>query len=137
MAGDFKWWLFCGAAYVIALVLVFWPKPIDSGYRMSKHGRVRSDIVAIHTAVEEYAINNDGRYPNDLRVLVTSDEHGNAYLEGKAVPKDPWRREYRYEPPTEDRPKPRVFCLGKDGLPGGEGDDADTDELFYLDPGER
>ena len=135
-AGKFKWTLLWLLLFVGTLAALLWPRPVCS-MRTAISGKVRFDIVSIYYAVEEYAIDNGGRYPNDLRALVAPDEHGNTYLEGGTVPKDPWKREYCYEPPTVERPRPHIVCFGKDGLPGGEGDDADTDELFYLELGER
>jgi general secretion pathway protein G len=41
------------------------------------------------------------------------------------VPRDPWGRAYRYEPPDEEFAFPRIWTYGEDGLPGGTEDDAD------------
>lgn len=91
-------------------------------------GKVKADIVTISSALDEYAINNSGKYPDSLEALVTPDLNGNTYLRMTKVPVDPWKNEYQYEPPhPPGQPRPRVFTLGKDGQPGGEGDDADLD----------
>ncbi len=90
-------------------------------------GKVRSDIVAIESALENYAINNSGRYPDSLEPLITPDVNGQAYLKLNAVPKDPWKNEYQYEAPGPGQPNPRIYTLGKDMQPGGEGDNADID----------
>jgi general secretion pathway protein G len=45
------------------------------------------------------------------------------------VPKDPWGNEYLYEAPAPGQPQPKVMSYGKDGQPGGEGDDADMDNI--------
>ncbi len=93
-------------------------------------GKARVDIMSIESALKEYAINNGGKFPDSLEVLVAPDVNGNTYLEGKSVPKDPWRNEYMYEPPSPPgQPQPRVYSLGKDGQPGGEGDDSDFDNI--------
>lgn len=91
--------------------------------------KAQVDITMIAMALEEYAINNSGHYPESLEVLVTPDANGRAYLEGYdgKIPKDPWHNEYRYEMPGEKHPKPRVFSYGSDGAPGGTGDAADID----------
>ena len=47
------------------------------------------------------------------------------YLKGGAVPKDPWGRDYLYEPGSDRTPG--IKCLGADGKKGGSGDDADLD----------
>lgn len=93
-------------------------------------GKAQSDIVAIESALEEYAINNSGRYPDSLEPLVTPDVNGHTYLKGTQLPKDPWRNEYQYEPPGPGQPLPRIFTLGKDMQPGGEGDDRDVDNIM-------
>ena len=42
----------------------------------------------------------------------------------KAVPKDPWGREYQYKAPG-DHGDYDVYSLGKDGREGGDGEDQD------------
>ena len=42
----------------------------------------------------------------------------------KAVPKDPWGNDYQYRAPGEHG-EYDLLSLGKDGRPGGEGEDAD------------
>jgi general secretion pathway protein G len=95
--------------------------------------KARADIVAIAKAVEDYVINNNGRFPDSLEALVREDERGESYLQQTQVPKDPWGNEYGYEPPTSGSRKFRVFSYGKDGTPGGEGDDADIDNIMIRD----
>ena len=95
------------------------------------------DIAAIESALKEYAIRNGGKYPDSLEVLVTQDVNGQTYLEGKTVPKDPWGHEYVYEPPGPGQPQPIVRSYGKDGQPGGEGDDADFDNLSIREGGNK
>jgi general secretion pathway protein G len=86
-------------------------------------------IPMILQALDQYATNNGGRYPESLEVLVTPDANGVSYLEGYAgrIPKDPWNNEYLYEQPSPKHPKPRVISYGSDGAPGGTGDAADID----------
>ena len=93
-------------------------------------GKVASDIVAIESALENYAINNSGRYPESLEPLVTPDVNGQTYLKGTVLPKDPWKNEYQYEPPGSGQPHPKIYTLGKDMQPGGEGDDRDIDNMM-------
>ena len=77
----------------------------------------------------EYANQHAGQYPPSLAPLVAPDSKGHCLLDGFGgrLPRDPWKREYVYEPPHTGHPSPRVFSLGKDGHPGGSGDDADVD----------
>ena len=43
----------------------------------------------------------------------------------KDVPLDPWGRPYEYKYPGEHGEDPDVISLGADGLPGGDGNNAD------------
>jgi general secretion pathway protein G len=96
-------------------------------------GKVKSDIMAIDSALKEYYINNGGRYPDTLEALVTPDENGHTYLDQRSIPLDPWKNEYMYEPPASGEPRPRVYSYGKDGQPGGEGDEADVDNWSIVE----
>ena len=91
--------------------------------------RATVEITTLCFALDNYAVNNGGRYPDSLEVLVIPDEEGNTYLEGlTAVPLDPWENAYVYEPPRGGGSY-RVACYGKDGQAGGSGDDADIDNF--------
>jgi general secretion pathway protein G len=98
-------------------------------FRPSPAGRAKTDIYTITQSLTEYAINNNGNFPRSLVPLVTPDANGHCYLEGynQRIPRDPWKREYVYEPPTPEHPGPHVYSLGADGKRGGSGDDADID----------
>jgi len=91
---------------------------------------VKSDINAICSAIDNYLINNGNKAPDSLDVLITPDENGHTYL--KSLPPDPWKNAYVYEPPVGTRPY-RVICYGRDGQPGGEGEDADMDNVTILE----
>jgi general secretion pathway protein G len=93
-------------------------------------GKVKTDIITIESALDNYAINNSMKYPDSLEPLITPDVNGQAYLQLSSIPKDPWKNEYQYEPPGPGQPRPRVYTLGKDMQPGGEGDDRDIDNLM-------
>ncbi|HEV8111698.1 MAG TPA: type II secretion system protein GspG [Planctomycetota bacterium] len=91
--------------------------------------RVERDIFYLDAALEEFAANNGGKFPDSIQVLVTPDANGERYFDAVRVPRDPWGREYIYEPPGPGGPRPIVKSYGKDGRPGGKGDDADVDSL--------
>ncbi len=89
----------------------------------------RAQIDALQKSLDQYRL-EVGRYPSSeqgLAVLVTrpADEPkwGGPYL-SKAVPKDPWGNDYQYRSPGEHG-EYDLLSLGKDGRPGGEGEDAD------------
>lgn len=94
-------------------------------------GKAKADITAIMTSLDDFAMQNQMRYPESLEKLLEPDVNGHKYLDLKNLPKDPWGNEYGYEPASGGG-KPRVFCLGKDGQPGGEGDNADFDNETIL-----
>jgi len=74
-------------------------------------------------ALALFSVNNGGRYPDTLEVLVVPDENGESYLD--EIPLDPWGNDYVYEP-HESGTSYRLSCYGSDGAPGGEGEAADT-----------
>ena len=87
--------------------------------------RALSDISAIRTAVETYAIENGGWPPARLEELISPDADGRTYLTGcTSVPLDPWKRPYVYVPPAPDS-EYDIRTLGRDGLAGGRGEDED------------
>lgn len=93
----------------------------------------RTQIETLGTALDAYRLDN-GRYPTTAQGLgalwqrPTIDPPPNwkqPYLR-KAVPRDPWGREYLYISPGRVNPQSYdLQSLGADGKPGGEGDDAD------------
>ncbi len=97
----------------------------------ARRAKARSDITAMNQALKDYWINNS-HYPDSLQELVENDENGNRYLEQLSVPEDPWGFEYLYERPGPGESDPRVYTLGADNLPGGEGEDADISNLLLL-----
>ena len=91
--------------------------------------KAKADIASIARAIDDYAVENNGRYPESLEVLVTPDANGFTFLNQETVPVDPWGHEYIYEPGGGN--KFNILSYGKDGQPGGEGDDADiTSEMI-------
>lgn len=80
----------------------------------AKSNRARSDIATIVQAVEAYKINYD-RYPTNEQSLDVVDVKSRT---------DPWGKPYQYNSPGQEDPF-EVFTLGRDGLDGGEGPDAD------------
>ncbi len=89
----------------------------------------RAQVDALQKSLDQYRL-DVGRYPSTeqgLVVLVTkpADEPKwqGPYL-AKAVPKDPWGNDYQYRAPGEHG-EYDLLSLGKDGRPGGEGEDAD------------
>jgi general secretion pathway protein G len=90
---------------------------------------VKADLQALDTTLGTFAMKNGGDYPDSLDRLVEEDGNGKRYLAQTVVPKDPWGNVYGYNPPDGNSDF-ELICYGKDGVPGGEGDNRD---LSYQD----
>jgi general secretion pathway protein G len=78
----------------------------------------RAQIDALEKAVDQYRLDNR-RYPTSEEGLAAVQP----YLK-KTLPNDPWGRAYVYQIPG-DKAEYTVLSYGKDGKPGGTGEDAD------------
>ncbi len=105
---------------------------ILSKQEQAQFTKVKSDIVALESALTSYKLDNY-RFPTTdqgLEALVrrpdVSPEPKN-YPDGgyiRRLPNDPWDNPYQYIQPGENGPFD-VWTLGADGAPGGEGDNQD------------
>ncbi len=89
----------------------------------------KAQIVALENALDQYRIDTS-RYPSTEQGLAAlntkpADEPrwDGPYLK-KAVPNDPWGKPYLYRVPGEHG-EIDLYSLGRDGAPGGTGNDAD------------
>jgi len=89
----------------------------------------KAQIDALQKSLDQYRL-DVGHYPSTeqgLQALVVKpgDEPkwAGPYL-SKALPKDPWGHDYQYKQPGEHG-EYDLLSFGKDGRPGGEGEDAD------------
>ena len=89
----------------------------------------RAQIDSLEKALDQYRL-DVRRYPSaeqglDALVIAPQGEAGwgGPYLK-KAVPSDPWGRAYVYRVPGT-KGDFDLFSLGRDGKPGGTGEDAD------------
>jgi len=89
----------------------------------------RAQIESLEKALDQYRLDMR-RYPSaeeGLQALVAKPENapgwGGPYLK-KAVPLDPWGHPYAYRTPGQ-KGEFDLFSYGRDGKPGGAGDDAD------------
>ena len=78
----------------------------------------RAQIDALEKAVDQYRLDNR-RYPTSEEGLAAIQP----YLK-KTLPNDPWGRPYVYRVPGE-KTEYDVISYGRDGKPGGTGEDAD------------
>ena len=114
---------------IIGLLATLVVPNVVSKLFVANRGKATADITAIAQAIDEYAVQNAGNYPESLERLVEKDEGGNSYLNRETVPKDPWGNEYFYEPPTSGQ-NYVVGTYAKDGQAGGEGDDRDLTNVM-------
>lgn len=94
----------------------------------------KSQIEIFAVALDAYRLDT-GRYPTTeeglaaLRVRPTGGEQPGwrgPYLR-KAVPLDPWHRAYVFQAPGTRNPDSYdLYTLGRDGQPGGDGENADV-----------
>lgn len=82
-------------------------------------------LTMIAGALELYAAQNGGTYPESLEVLVRPDVAGETYI--ASLPSDPWGNAYVYEAPRAEGQSFKLLTYGADGAPGGEGVDSDID----------
>lgn len=89
----------------------------------------KAQIDAFDKALMQYRL-DVGRFPTTeqgLDALVrkpASEARWDGPYLAKAIPLDPWSRPYQYRQPGEQADFD-LLSLGKDGRPGGSGDDAD------------
>lgn len=88
-----------------------------------------AQIRALEDALDQYRL-DVGRYPTTEQGLVALNTQPSGvtrwqgpYLK-KSVPNDPWGNPYQYRSPGEHG-EVDLFSLGRDGQPGGTGDNAD------------
>jgi general secretion pathway protein G len=93
-----------------------------------KQAAAKAQIELLGQALDQFRL-DVGRYPTTqegLNALVTNPGVPNwegPYLK-KALPNDPWGRPYGYQSPGSHG-EYDLYSYGRDGAPGGEGEDAD------------
>ncbi|MBA6414266.1 type II secretion system major pseudopilin GspG [Parahaliea sp. F7430] len=88
-------------------------------------------IKDLEQSLEMYKL-DVGRFPSTdegLKALVRKPANAagwnGPYLKSNEVPLDPWNNEYHYKYPGE-KGEIDIFTYGQNGVPGGEGEDADV-----------
>lgn len=92
-----------------------------------KRTRVWADLSRIHSALGSFAAERDGTAPSRLFLLLGRGGDGEFYIQSQRDLTDPWYREYVYV-----RESMNVLTYGRDGVPGGTGEDADIDYASVL-----
>lgn len=103
----------------------------------SKITAAKAQAKSLRLALDAYKLDT-GNYPSStegLTVLIKAPQNNNGtwygpYLDGDAVPNDPWNNAFVYEAPELDgngrELSPHVVSLGADNAPGGTGSNADV-----------
>lgn len=93
----------------------------------------RGDIERLLSEVDKFTLDNGGKPPESLDVLVLPDAEGRRFTDGPWAPHvDPWGRPFVYFLPAPGQPR-RIVSYGRDGKPGGWGEDADIDSATLGD----
>jgi len=118
-------WVFgCGLLALLGLGALITQRPAHGRLAYSQRRQAETMLVSLQSALNEFALREGGRYPNQLEALVELDEHGNTFLGSKELPLDPWNRRYVYTV-YGDGDGFSLFTLGADGKTGGTGKDED------------
>ena len=89
----------------------------------------KAQMAAFASALDHYRI-DVGHYPttdlglNALIVRPGNEKKWNGPYLNKALPLDPWGNAYQYRSPAQKN-EYEIISYGKDGMPGGTGDNAD------------
>ena len=119
---------------ILGLLAVLVAPRVIGRLATAKDKTARAQIELLGTALDTYRLDN-GAYPTTAQGLdalwkapTTAPVPRNwagPYLK-KRVPADPWGNPYVYRSPGESNPDSYdLTSLGRDGAPGGEGEDAD------------
>ena len=119
---------------IIATLAAIVAPSLFSNVGQARQNAAKSQIQILSLALDAYRVDNDA-YPTTEQGLealrsipLSSDPPTNwrgPYLR-QIVPADPWGHPYVYVAPGVANPNAYdLYTLGKDGKPGGEGEDAD------------
>ena len=115
---------------IIGLLAAFVGPRLFGNVSKSEVTTAKAQIEAFSRALESYRLDT-GKFPETaqgLQVLVTrppdSPKWNGPYLQ-KEVPPDPWGHPYVYKRPGTHHPDFDIVSHGRDGRPGGTGEDAD------------
>lgn len=115
---------------IIGLLAAYVGPKYFSQIQRSEIAVAKAQIEAFDKALDTYRIDM-GRYPGSeqgLEALIRRSDNNakwrGPYLKSE-IPLDPWGNPYRYQQPGPNGLEYQVMSFGKDGNPGGSGDDAD------------
>jgi general secretion pathway protein G len=112
-------WIVVGAAgclgllFVIGIFATILVPRIAGKVVEARRASVKHQLNELYARLLKYDVEH-GRYPDSLEELALPNQ-----------PRDAWGHPIVYEPPTRGQRDPRIYSLGRDGQPGGTGEDAD------------
>lgn len=116
---------------IIGLLAAYVGPKYYSQVGKSEQSLAKSQVEAFARAIGSFRLDM-GRFPTTeegLSVLRVKPSLGSGKWNGpyldKAIPLDPWGRQYIYRWPSSNDGDFDIQSLGKDGQPGGAGEDAD------------
>lgn len=113
---------------IIGLLAALVGPRVFSGVGKGKQGASKAQIGLFEQAMDQFRLDTS-RYPTTqegLNALLTNpgiDNWQGPYLK-KAIPNDPWGKPYQFQSPGTHG-EYDLFTYGRDGTPGGEGEDKD------------
>ncbi|MEN9411521.1 MAG: type secretion system protein GspG [Pseudomonadota bacterium] len=115
---------------VIALIVGFGAPRLMESFGRAKSQAAEVSMANLKGAVQLFYIDT-GRYPSEaegLSALLAAPDGVTGwkgpYLDGEADLTDPWGRPFTYASPADAAPF-SLSTLGRDGQPGGQGEDSD------------
>lgn len=118
------------AIILIVAIVRFGPNALavafnsDGIIHEAKKARVADDLRTLQQAINIYKDKNGGKLPDSLDQLIERDNTVCNFGPQLGTPRDPWEYEYIYQPNHENGTY-RLASYGADGVPGGEGENAD------------
>ncbi|MNH18975.1 Type II secretion system protein G precursor [compost metagenome] len=118
--------------FIIGLLIAVVAPSVLGNQDKAMRQKVMADLATLEQALDMYRLDNL-RFPSNeqgLAALVKKPEQAplprawrsDGYV--RRLPQDPWGTPYQYRMPGEHG-RVDVYSLGADGVPGGEGQDAD------------
>lgn len=114
---------------IIGLLAALVAPKIFPSLGKGKTASAKAQIELLGQALDQYRLDM-GNYPRTeqgLQALVVNPGEGKwqgPYLKKTNVPLDPWNKPYQYQSPGSHGDYD-LFSYGRDGVPGGEGEDQD------------
>ena len=115
---------------IIALLAALVAPKIFPKLGKGKTSAAQAQIELLGQALDQYRLDT-GQYPTTeqgLQALITNpgdDKWQGSYLKKNLIPLDPWGKPYNYVCPGTHGDYD-LFSYGRDGTPGGEGEDKDV-----------